>query len=103
MSTGTFAPASLDKRSRTACISSVRPKTIVSGGISPRGWTSVLRLLVVMVGRYQPGRTCYKHPENQKGTSPLCPYTNLLYVIGEHQLTKELSEETLVIKIWTQA
>src|SRR5579863_1357656 len=48
MSTGTLAPASLVKRSRTACMASVRPKTIESGGISPKGWTSELTLLVVI-------------------------------------------------------
>jgi len=46
--TGTLAPASLFRRSRTARIASVRPKTISSGGISPNGWTSVLTLLLVM-------------------------------------------------------
>ena len=50
ISTGTFAPASLVRRSRTACMASVRPNMIASGGISPNGWTSVFTLLVVMAG-----------------------------------------------------
>src|ERR1017187_2267820 len=90
ISTGTLALASLVRRSRTACMASVRPKTIASGGISPKGWTSLLTLLVVMAGFYQLGgerlQTACREP---KAPRPTAVHSNLTYVVEEHQLTKE--------------
>jgi hypothetical protein len=49
---------------------SVRPKTIVSGGISPKGWTSVFTLLLVMVGNLPiGGRGIYSCIQRAKDAS----------------------------------
>jgi hypothetical protein len=48
----------------------VCPKTIVSGGISPKGCTSVLTVLVVMAGFYL-GETFSLHPKSQMGLGVL--------------------------------
>src|ERR1700687_522549 len=89
MSTGTLALASLVRRSRTDCMASVRPKTIASGGISPKGWTSVFKLLIVMAAFYQLGGDSYACTRRTKGLVASCGYLNLVYVVMGHQLTKE--------------
>src|SRR5579859_2538416 len=98
MRTGTFAPASFVRRSRTARMPSVRPKTIASGGISPRGCTSVFTLLVVMAGLPSEGRDC-----NDASRAPNCAkreagHSNLDYLIEGNQLTKEPESDTQVIR-----
>src|ERR1700687_2589713 len=98
ISTGTLALASLVRRSRTDCMPSVRPKTIASGGISPKGWTSVFKLLIVMAFFYQLGEILTPAPGEPKGPWPCCGYLNLEYVVTGYQLTKEPSWQTPVIK-----
>jgi len=70
-------------------MASVRPKTIASGGISPKGWTSVFKLPIVMAAFYQLGEILTPAPGEPKGSWPFCGYLNLVYVVMGHQLTKE--------------
>src|SRR5580693_9352037 len=87
ISTGTLALASLVSRSRTACIASVRPKIMASGGISPKGWASELTLLVVMADFYQlGGDTLELSTRRAKGIWPGANHSNLAYVVEEYQL-----------------
>src|SRR5450755_1553573 len=88
MSTGTLAPANLIRRSRTASMLSVCPKTIDSGGISPKGCTSVLTLLVVMAGFYRGGDLQLASQE-PKWVWACCRRPNITYVVEGDQLTKE--------------
>src|SRR5580765_4882245 len=86
--TGTFAPANLVNRSRTACIVSVRPKTIASGGISPNGWTSVFTVVLVMgwlLPAYR-GDTATLHPASQTCWLRKKPM-NSDYLLEDYQLT----------------
>src|SRR5215813_12806280 len=89
--TGTFAPASFVRRSRTEFIASVRPKTMASGGISPRGWTSVFTPLLVMgLSAYQVGgRNLNVASGAPKSRRPHGNTSNLDYLIEDDQLTKE--------------
>lgn len=75
-------------------MTSVRPKTIASGGISPRGWTNVLTLLVVMAG-FSGGSplTCTRRA---KAGQVQAVWINLAYLIDEYQLTEELDNGTPV-------
>src|ERR1017187_5331646 len=102
ISTGTLALASLVRRSRTDSMASLRPKTIASGGISPKGWTSVFRRLIVMAVFYQQGESLAPASGEPKGSGAFCGYLNLTYVVEDHQLTKEPDGQTLGIRVWTQ-
>src|SRR5579872_3409988 len=97
MRTGTLAPASFVRRSRTARMPSVRPKTIASGGISPRGCTSVFTLLVVMAGLPPEGRDCNGASRAPNCAKLIAGHLNLDYVVEGNQLTKEPEYDTLVI------
>src|SRR6266567_4736073 len=99
--TGTFALASLARRSRTARMPSVRPKTMASGGISPKGCTSALILLVVMVF-YQLGEKPHPASGEPKLPWPTADHSNLTYVVDGYQLTKELQGEPVVITEWAR-
>src|ERR1017187_3845280 len=103
ISTGTLALSSDLRRSRTDSMASVRPKTIASGGISPKGWTSVFTLLIVMAVFYRQGGESCTCIRRAKGSGAFCGYLNLTYVVEYHQLTKEPDGQTLVIRVWTQA
>src|ERR1700690_3576334 len=89
MSTGTFAPASLVRPSRTACMASLRPKTTASGGISPKGWTSVFTPLVVMFGFLPKGGDLHPASRKPKPAKPIAHHLNLAYLVEDYQLTKE--------------
>src|ERR1700757_487835 len=101
ISTGTFAPANFVNRSRTACIASVCPKIIDSGGISPKGWTSVFTLVVVMDGIWCLG----EEPQPQRCTRNATTLhisiepSNLDYALENDQLTKECAAGVRVINL----
>jgi hypothetical protein len=77
---------------------SVRPKTIVSGGISPKGWTSVFTLLLVMVGIYQlGGEYLFLHPESQSWPAPQ-KLRNGDYLLENYKFTGATEHGTPVTK-----
>jgi hypothetical protein len=66
--TGTLAPATLDKRSRRACMASELPKTIASDGISPIACTRELTEFVTVAAMRNlqaPLRLVQVHPRHQ--------------------------------------
>jgi hypothetical protein len=64
-------------------MASVRPKTIASGGISPKGWASVLTLLVVIAGFYQTGGKSLSCTLRAKAFMVSGRDSNLIYVVEE--------------------
>jgi hypothetical protein len=77
---------------------SVHPKTIASGGISPKGWTSVFTLLLVMAGIYQLGGDyLFLHPESQSRQAPQ-KVRNGDYLLEKYKFTGETHQGTPVTR-----
>jgi hypothetical protein len=56
---------------------------MASGGISPKGWTSVLTLLVVIAGSTTGGRNPDVAPGEPKASEPTSDHSNLTYLVEE--------------------
>lgn len=82
-------------------MASVRPKMMESGGISPKGWTSVFTLVVVMDGIWCPGEE--PQPElcirNARILHLSIEPSNLDYALENYQLTKECGAKSGVITL----
>jgi hypothetical protein len=84
-------------------MASVRPKIIESGGISPKGWTSVFTLPFVMAGFYSEEEALLSASRAPIAAKSIAEYPNLDYLIESDQLTKEPPRGTPVTGGYAQA